>query len=74
MDAVGCERTVLLGDAEGGQMAMLFAATHPERVSALILTNATARHLRDVDYPCGLPARSVPRFLELMRQLWGNGR
>jgi class 3 adenylate cyclase len=73
MDAVGCERTVLLGDAEGGQMAMLFAATHPERVSALILTNATARHLRDVDYPCGLPARSVPRFLQVMRQLWGNG-
>ena len=73
MDAVGSERTVLLGDAEGGQMAMLFAATYPERVSALILTNATARHLRDVDYPCGLPARSVPRFLELMRQRWGNG-
>jgi class 3 adenylate cyclase len=73
MDAVGCERTVLLGDAEGGQMAMLFAATYPERVSALILTNATARHLRDVDYPWGLPARSVDTFLARMRELWGNG-
>jgi class 3 adenylate cyclase/pimeloyl-ACP methyl ester carboxylesterase len=73
MDAVGSERTALLGDAEGGQMAMLFAATYPERVSALVLTDATARHLRDVDYPCGLPARSVATFLQRMRELWGKG-
>src|SRR5262245_2904503 len=33
MDAVGSTRTALLGDAEGGQMAMLFAASCPERVS-----------------------------------------
>ena len=73
MDAVGSERTALLGDAEGGQMAMLFAATYPERVSALILSNTAARHLRDVDYPWGLPARSVEPFLQRMRELWGNG-
>lgn len=73
MDAVGSERTVLIGDAEGGQMAMLFAATYPERVSALVLTNSTARHLRDDDYPCGLPARSVPAFLARTQQLWGTG-
>jgi pimeloyl-ACP methyl ester carboxylesterase len=73
MDAVGSERAVLIGDAEGGQMAMLFAATHPERVSALVLTNSTARHLRDDDYPCGLPARSVPPFLARMQELWGTG-
>jgi class 3 adenylate cyclase len=73
MDAVGSERTALLGDAEGGQMAMLFAATHPQRVSALILSNTAARHLRDDDYPWGLPARSVEPFLEKMRQFWGRG-
>ena len=73
MDAVGSERTALLGDAEGGQMAMLFAATYPERVSALVLTDTTARHLRDVDYPVGLPARSVARFLQAMHKTWGNG-
>ena len=73
MDAVGSERTALLGDAEGGQMAMLFAATYPERVSALILSNTSARHLRDVDYPWGLPAKSVDAFLQRMRDLWGTG-
>jgi len=73
MNAVGSSRTVLLGDSEGGQMAMLFAATYPERVSALILTNTAARHLRDVDYPWGLPARSVEPFLQKMRELWGTG-
>jgi pimeloyl-ACP methyl ester carboxylesterase len=73
MDAVGSERTALVGDAEGGQMAMLFAATYPERVSALILSNTAARHLRDVDYPFGLPARSVAPFLRRTRELWGTG-
>jgi pimeloyl-ACP methyl ester carboxylesterase len=73
MDAVGSERTALLGDAEGGQMAMLFAATYPQRVSALILSNTAARHLRDVDYPWGLPAKSVAPFLQRMKELWGTG-
>jgi class 3 adenylate cyclase len=73
MNAVGSPRTAILGDSEGGQMAMLFAATYPERVSALILTNTAARHLRDVDYPWGLPARSVEPFLQRMRELWGTG-
>ena len=73
MNAVGSSRTALLGDSEGGQMAMLFAATYPERVSALILTNTAARHLRDVDYPWGLPARSVEPSLQKMRELWGTG-
>ena len=33
MDAVGIERAAVIGDTEGGPMALLFAATHPERVS-----------------------------------------
>jgi pimeloyl-ACP methyl ester carboxylesterase len=73
MDAAGSEQTMLLGDAEGGQMAMLFAATYPERVSALVLVNTAARHLRDADYPWGLPARSVPAFLDRMEERWGTG-
>jgi class 3 adenylate cyclase len=54
-------------------MAMLFAATYPERVSALILVNTAARHLRDVDYPWGLPADRMARFLQRMEELWGTG-
>ncbi len=73
MDAAASERTALLGDAEGGQMAMLFAATYPERVSALVLTNTSARQLRDVDYPWGLPARSVAPYLGQLETKWGTG-
>src|SRR6478752_461109 len=35
--ATGSERPALFGISEGGPMSMLFAATHPERVSSLIL-------------------------------------
>ena len=37
MDAAGSERAALFGVSEGGPMSMLFATTHPERVSALVL-------------------------------------
>ncbi|HVF08721.1 MAG TPA: adenylate/guanylate cyclase domain-containing protein [Actinomycetota bacterium] len=37
MDAAGSERAVVVGVSEGGPMAMLFAATYPERTIALVL-------------------------------------
>ena len=45
MDAVGCERAALLGQLEGGVIAILFAATYPERVSALVLVETPARRV-----------------------------
>ncbi len=44
MDAAGCERAALFGISEGGPMSMLFAATYPERVRALVLYGTYARH------------------------------
>ena len=43
MDAAGSERAAIAGTLEGGPMAALFAATYPERVSALILYATFAR-------------------------------
>jgi class 3 adenylate cyclase len=43
LDAVGSERAALFGGGHGGQMCALFAATYPERTSALILYNTWAR-------------------------------
>lgn len=43
MDAVGSKRAAVIGASEGGAMAMLFAATYPERTSALILLGAYAK-------------------------------
>ena len=52
------------GEDGYGQMAMLFAATYPERTSALIVVDSGARGLRDVDYPWAPSRRqgaAVPR-------------
>jgi pimeloyl-ACP methyl ester carboxylesterase len=49
MDAAGSERTVLLGASTGGAASMLFAATCPARVSALVLVNTTAQWTRGPD-------------------------
>jgi pimeloyl-ACP methyl ester carboxylesterase len=46
MDATGSERAVILGLSEGGPMAMLFAATYPERTIALIAHRPVHRHRR----------------------------
>jgi pimeloyl-ACP methyl ester carboxylesterase len=37
MDAVGSERATIYGWSEGGQMSIIFAASYPERTTALIL-------------------------------------
>ena len=43
MDAVGVDRVALWGISEGGPMALLFAATYPERTAALVLQGTFAR-------------------------------
>ena len=52
-DAAGSVRTAPLGLGQGGQMAMLFAATYPERTSALILVDSGARELADDEHAEG---------------------
>src|SRR5439155_14324861 len=56
MDAVDSEQSALVGVLEGGHLTALFAATYPERTSALILFNPSARDLQAPDYPWGLSA------------------
>ena len=52
MDAVDSRRAVLFGYSEGAPMAILFAASYPERTRALILYGAYAKRLDpDDDYP-----------------------
>ena len=53
MQAAGSSRAVLFGYSEGAPMSILFAATYPERVSALILASASARWFPAPGYPCG---------------------
>jgi class 3 adenylate cyclase len=43
MDAAGSKKAALFGVSEGGSMSVLFAATHPERTSALVLYGSIAK-------------------------------
>ena len=53
MDAAGSERAAVIGESEGGPLAMLFAAAHPERARALILQGAEVRERKDEEWPWG---------------------
>ncbi len=46
-------------------MAMIFAAAHPERTSALVLINGAACYLRHEDYPIGIPRHVIQRAVEV---------
>ena len=60
MDAVGSERAVLFGYSEGGPMSILFAATYPERVDALVLYGTYARRMSARRLPLGRDRGGAP--------------
>lgn len=72
LDAVGSERAVLFAGLDAGPIAMLVAALHPERVSALILTNTFARYLADEDYPIGASETELHALIRGVERLWGT--
>jgi pimeloyl-ACP methyl ester carboxylesterase/class 3 adenylate cyclase len=72
MDAAGSERAAVFGYSEGGPMCVLFAATYPERVSALVMVGAFARRTRAPDYPWGPSTEQQLAFVEQMERDWGG--
>jgi len=74
MDAAGSERAALLGMSEGATMCMLFAATYPERTSALVLWGAMARSTAAPDYPWAPEKEAAEEAQrELIGPMWGQG-
>ena len=72
LDAVGSERAALLGISEGGPMCALFAATYPERTTALVMISTYAKRLWSEDYPWAPTAQERVAFLEEIRKDWGG--
>jgi class 3 adenylate cyclase len=72
LDAVESKQATVLGVADGGPVAALFAASHPARVSALILGNAWARMARSEDYPLGVAESRLNAILDLIAAHWGT--
>ena len=73
MDAAGSKRAALIGLSEGGPMALLFAATYPDRTSALVLWGSFARTAAAPDYPIGYPDELAARVFEEVSERWGEG-
>jgi class 3 adenylate cyclase len=73
MDAAGSERATLFAQLEGGPMAMLYAATHPHRVTSLVLYAAWARTLRSDDIPWANTAEGRAAMLDSFLDRWGEG-
>ena len=73
LQAAECEQVVLVGADSGGITAIRYAATHRERVSALILVNTYAHYLRENDYHCGLSSDDLERFIAWRTKTWGTG-
>jgi pimeloyl-ACP methyl ester carboxylesterase len=72
MDAARSPRAALLGYSEGGPMCALFAATHPDRTTALIMVGSYARRIWAPDYPCGMPRQEWEDFVESLPRAWGG--
>jgi class 3 adenylate cyclase len=67
MDAAASERAVLYGSSEGGPMSLLFAATYPQRVQALVLYGSYAKH------PTLTTEDALQERIALLERLWGTG-
>jgi pimeloyl-ACP methyl ester carboxylesterase len=67
MDAASSTQAALFGYSEGGPMCALFAATYPERTTALIMGGSYARRMWAPDYTWGTPRETccAPRSAPL---------
>jgi pimeloyl-ACP methyl ester carboxylesterase/class 3 adenylate cyclase len=68
MDAAGMEQAAVMGLSEGGSLAALFAATCPDRCTALVLCGAFAQ------FSSWFPTEEAfAQFLDYVDQAWGSG-
>jgi class 3 adenylate cyclase len=74
MDAAGSEHASVIAHGHAVQMALMSAATHPDRIDSLVLVNGFARFSRADDYPAGVPAEAANAVLDQVSETWGSGR
>ena len=71
-DAAGVGVVDILGWSEGGPLAMLFAAAHPDRVRSLVLYGTQACFVLTPDYPWGVAPEERDPMSEEIREAWGE--
>jgi pimeloyl-ACP methyl ester carboxylesterase len=72
MDAAGSERAAIFGFSEGGVMSALFAATYPERTTALALYGTFAKRIWSPDYPWAPRPDARQKEIEDLERNWAT--
>lgn len=72
MDDAAIDQAAIFAISEGGPLASLFAATHPDRVQSLILYATGARLCSAPDYPHGVDRETAEVFVQAMEETWGQ--
>ncbi|MGZ4144094.1 MAG: alpha/beta fold hydrolase [Actinomycetota bacterium] len=72
LDTVGVERAAVLGYEWGSQLGAMFAATYPDRTTALVLANPFARLLMTDDFPWGLDPQMLDAWMGWAVHGWGR--
>ena len=73
MHAAHSEQAALFAVSEGGPMAILFAAAHPERTRELVLVATYSRLTACPDYPIGMPTQQLYETAQYLEPRWGTG-
>ena len=72
LDAVDCQQAAVFGFSEGGLLSVLFAATYPERITALALYGAFAKRIWSPDYPWAPRPDDREREIEELERNWSE--
>jgi class 3 adenylate cyclase len=73
MAAAGSVRASLVAHGHAAQLALLFAATHPDRVASLVILNGFSRFARADDYAPGMPRHVQDAVVHTIETQWGTG-
>jgi pimeloyl-ACP methyl ester carboxylesterase len=72
LDAVESRQAAVFGFSEGGLMSMLFAATYPQRITALALYGVFAKRIWSPDYPWAPRPDDRGREIEELERNWSD--
>lgn len=72
MDAVGSRKAAIIGFSEGGNLSAYFAASYPERTSALVMYGTFGKRIWSSDYPWAPTPEQRQKEIENIENEWGN--
>jgi class 3 adenylate cyclase len=73
LTAASSDRAALIANIGGAITSLVFAASHPDRLSSLVIVDGFARVRSGPDYPIGMTAEEAERQLGQIESNWGRG-